>query len=249
MTNKLIGNLPNQVPTNGDLGSMAYQDAEAIKVKEVVVSKPFYIYQGNNYPDSGAGDATFTTTDGSNRLLEGRCARIGNGQWKATNMSDRRSGATKLLITGQRFAPGTGGSFNGTPIPIIKFWYKSPYRGGAYTTIKYAFAADGAYSMLTGELYLLSRDYNSSNVVVKTTDRSTTRNIIESHSSTGIQYLQYAYLSDPSTADNGVDQVTLFMYGTGSQAGNYTLDFSLEVTNLSADSTGQPYGIQDIVYA
>jgi len=35
---KLIGNEPNQVPTNGDLGTLAFQDSDSVVVENLTVS-------------------------------------------------------------------------------------------------------------------------------------------------------------------------------------------------------------------
>jgi len=42
---KLIGNKPNQVPVNADLGSMAYQDSDSVAAKSIVadvIKSPMY---------------------------------------------------------------------------------------------------------------------------------------------------------------------------------------------------------------
>jgi hypothetical protein len=43
----LIGNAPNQVPTNGDLGDLAYQDANYASIGNVTVSGNIQVTSGN----------------------------------------------------------------------------------------------------------------------------------------------------------------------------------------------------------
>jgi hypothetical protein len=54
MATKLIGTAANQVPTNGSLGSMAFQDKESVRVDNLTVdSYCRYWYtnrRGNHHP-------------------------------------------------------------------------------------------------------------------------------------------------------------------------------------------------------
>jgi hypothetical protein len=248
---KLIGNNSNQVPLNSDLGTMAYQDSASVRAGEMVISKPYSIYQsdaGGMFPSS-----SWPTYQTSNRIGEeigkGKVARISTGHAQHFS-NDAFGGATKMLIQGIRYAPSSGGTgaYSGTPIAIAKFHYKSPYRGMVDTRIRYAISSDGAYSSLSGELYFQHRNYNSSVSINKTNSIATTLNRLANNSSTSIHYHEYLYLDVESTGDNSETYATLYTYGTGSQWGSYHIPFTLEITTFATSDSGLQYGIKDFVY-
>jgi hypothetical protein len=55
----LIGTAPNQVPTNGQLGKMAFQDPEQVVIKPQTSTTP-----------QGIGDMTFQLTDNTTLVIK-----------------------------------------------------------------------------------------------------------------------------------------------------------------------------------
>jgi hypothetical protein len=55
----LIGNKPNQVPTNGDLGTMAFQNKEAVIITPQASATPI-----------GIGDMTFQLTNNTTLVVK-----------------------------------------------------------------------------------------------------------------------------------------------------------------------------------
>jgi len=87
---KLIGTDPNQVPTNGDLGDLAYQNKESVKVDNLTV-------------DGTARSADVVDNDGSFDLNAGTnctCTPTGNITLTFTNIPDGQSGTIVLVNTG-----------------------------------------------------------------------------------------------------------------------------------------------------
>ena len=87
---KLIGTDPNQVPTNGDLGDLAYQNKESVKVDNLTV-------------DGTARSADVVDNDGSFDLDAGTnftCTPTGNITLTFTNIPDGQSGTIVLVNTG-----------------------------------------------------------------------------------------------------------------------------------------------------
>jgi len=56
---KLIGNGPNQVPTNGDLGTLAFQDSDSVAVENLKVSE-LLIDSSGTISQNGVGKAAFS---------------------------------------------------------------------------------------------------------------------------------------------------------------------------------------------
>ena len=59
-----------------------------------------------------------------------------------------------------------------------------------------------------------------------------------------LHYINYLYLGSPS--GYGDQTIPLYAYGTGSQFGAYSLNFTLEITNLASKDNGNYVGIYDI---
>jgi hypothetical protein len=55
----LIGTAPNQIPTNGQLGKMAFQDPEQVVIKPQASTNPV-----------GIGDMTFQLTDNTTLVIK-----------------------------------------------------------------------------------------------------------------------------------------------------------------------------------
>ena len=243
-----VGSDPNQIPLNGMLGDMAYQNAEGFFVPELISTRPFYFTK----TDPNSIYSGYTVADSNSYVVRGTCQRIGHMDAKVFENPYGKyytGNSCRLLINGerQRVLTNANGNVSGTNIPLLQFKFRSPYRGTVYSTIKYVITADGSYSAVTGELYLIIRDYNSGQTINKTTSAGTTRNITGLHSSTGTHHLQYAFLDNiPSSGNEG--NVGLYVYGTGAQYGNYNIAFSLEVTNLATMDNATAAGIYDLAY-
>lgn len=235
---RLLGSAPSQVSRNKDLGTMAFQDANNLSLPELAVNKQYTV------TTSTPGYSSYT-------VYSGTTVGVYNVQRIAQQSSSTYStgastynGGVQMFVSGYRNQV-TNTNVTGTSIPLLNFKYFSLNRGSALTTIKYQIDTDGGYSSLSGELYLHYKCYNGTQYITKTTDRTTTRNIVEHHVSAGTDYLNYLYLGTPPAVD--VDgTIPLYVYGTGTQFGAYTMNFTLEITTLSSKDSGAAFGLYDI---
>ena len=65
----LIGNLPNQVPTNGDLGTMAFQDASNVNVGNLTAAN--LVASNGLIVNSATVSTSYTIPTGSNATATG----------------------------------------------------------------------------------------------------------------------------------------------------------------------------------
>jgi hypothetical protein len=121
---KLIGNEPNQVPTNGDLGTMAYQDSDNVVVGNLTVSGDL-IVKGEISSGSFTWDSATSSpaaVNGESRVItsihEGMRRCILNDSGKVVYYLDENDSTKK--------ADGTSANIDGTDgqvmVEIPKFY-------------------------------------------------------------------------------------------------------------------------------
>jgi len=154
---KLIGTGPNQVPTNGDLGSMAFEDRTNYITKGASVHQPFrnIIINGDMSIAQRGTSATGITSGGSGNFHSVdrmALALSGAGTWTMSQETDVPSGqgfakSVKLLCTANQPSISSGGyvtfiqKFEGQNLQYLKygtsnaenltlsFWIKSSKTG------------------------------------------------------------------------------------------------------------------------
>lgn len=154
---KLIGNAPNQVPTNADLGSMAFEDRTNYITKGASVHQPYrnIIINGDMSIAQRGTSVSGITSDGSGTVYtvdRMALSLIGAGTWTISQETDVPSGqgfakSVKLLCTANQPSISSGGyltfmqKFEGQNLQYLKygtsnaenltlsFWIKSSKTG------------------------------------------------------------------------------------------------------------------------
>jgi len=139
---KLIGNAPNQVPTNADLGSMAFEDRTNYITKGASVHQPFrnIIINGDMSIAQRGTSATGITSGGSGNFhsVDRMALALSSaGTWTMSQETDVPSGqgfakSVKLLCTANQPSISSGGyvtfiqKFEGQNLQYLKYGTSNP---------------------------------------------------------------------------------------------------------------------------
>src|SRR5210317_1452515 len=139
---KLIGNAPNQVPTNADLGSMAFEDRTNYITKGASVHQPFrnIIINGDMSIAQIGTSATGITSGGSGNFhsVDRMALALSSaGTWTMSQETDVPSGqgfakSVKLLCTANQPSISSGGyvtfiqKFEGQNLQYLKYGTSNP---------------------------------------------------------------------------------------------------------------------------